>query len=203
MLTRIDDRVAPLVSTVRRWAETSCVTFSASGPWINSYGLICLVIFYLQQLETPVLPSINALAEQARPQDEVAPARDGQRLCTYLRDLSALKFAKENTDSLNDLLAGFFKFYASMNFADVAISMNTAMLHTKPDDSSLCIFDPFNASYNVTKRVDPRSHLRFVAELKHAAWTLESADFGTKRRDNSGAWGLLKLFQEYHLRQSN
>lgn len=173
---------------------------------MNSYCLTCLVIFYLQQLDKPVLPSINTLVEQARPQDERIPPIEDPFLCTYLRDLNSLKFAMENTDPLDRLLAGFFEFYAKTNFGDVAISLNTATLHTKPEEPDPCplyVCEPLEPSKNLTKRVMPQFHSRFCAEVQYAAKTIALADVGVTERDRSSPWGLLKLFEGIHLRQRN
>lgn len=57
-------RLGPLTFTVRLWARTK--DLSGQGPRLTSYALTLLVIFYLQNTSPPVLPSIQALAEQTR-----------------------------------------------------------------------------------------------------------------------------------------
>lgn len=189
MFTQIDERVAPLVSSIRRWAQTSGVTNTSPGPWISNFSLTCLVIFYLQQLMKPVLPSINTLVAQARPQDKRIAEEDGLQ-CTFLRDLNLLKFKKENTDSLDRLLIGFFEFYSQINFNECVISLNDAMLHPKPDNSAVYIVNPLEQTLNVTKNFSFQESERFRSEVRNAAWLLESGTNTSKTDD----WGLVSLF---------
>lgn len=195
MFTQIDDRVSPLVSTIRRWAQTSGVTNASPGYWISNFSLTCLVIFYLQQLTKPILPTINALIEQARPHDIRIADEDGLQ-CTFLRDLNELKFTKENTDSLDQLLIGFFEFYAQMDFSERAISLNDAKLHPKPEHSAVYVVNPLEPILNVTKNISTEECERFRTEVRNAAWLLESSTKRSARKsDNVDAWGLLNLFR--------
>lgn len=194
MFTQIDERVAPLVSTIRRWAQTNGVTNTSPGFWISNFSLTCLVIFYLQQLKEPVLPSINTLIEQARPQDKRI-IEEGELQCTFLRDLNLLKFTKENTDSLDRLLIGFFEFYSQMNFSEHAISLNDAKLHVKPNNSAVYVINPLEPMLNVTKNISFQECERFRTEIRNAAWLLESTDKISARNGDNDTWGLLNLFQ--------
>lgn len=194
IFTQIDERVSPLVFSIRRWAQANGVTNASPGVWISNFSLTCLVIFYLQQLSKPVLPSINNLIEQARPEDKRI-SEDGEMLCTFLRDLNLLKFPKENTDSLDRLLAGFFEYYSQMNFSERAISLNDAKLHTKPDHSAVFIINPLEPILNVTKNISFEECERFRTEVRNAAWLLDSAEKGKTTSDKSDTWGLLNLFR--------
>lgn len=194
MFTQIDDRVSPLVSTIRRWAQTNRVTNASPGVWISNFSLTCLVIFYLQQLREPVLPTINSLIQQARPQDKRTSNEAGELQGTFLRDLNQLKFTKVNTDSLDQLLIGFFEFYSAMSFSERAISLNDAKLHPKPDNSAVYIINPLEPSLNVTKNMSFEECQRFRTEVQQAGWMLESAE---KRASKSDTWGLLNLFRAH------
>lgn len=194
MFTQIDERVAPLVSSIRRWAITNGVTNSSPGVWISNFSLTCLVIFYLQQLSQPVLPTIDSLIESGRPQDKRF-TEENELQCTpvHFRDLNLLKFTKENTDSLDRLLIGFFEFYAQLDFSERAISLNDAKLHIKPDHSALYIFNPLEPLLNVTKNISSEECERFRIEVRNAAWQLESAD--ASKNGKGDTWGLLNLFR--------
>lgn len=193
MFTQIDDRVQPLVYTIRRWAQTTGITRSAPGGWISNFSLTCLVIFYLQQLRKPVLPTINSLIQQARPQDK--RESDEERLpCTFLRDLNVLQFTKENTDSLNELLFGFFEYYTQADFSEKAISLNNAQLLARPNNAAMYIVNPLDTTLNVTKNVTVDERERFRCEARDAAWFLAStATSATKKCD---PWGLLNLLRD-------
>lgn len=194
MFTQIDERVAPLVSTVRRWAQASGVTNANPGGWISNFSLTCLVIFYLQQLSEPVLPSINTLIAQARPHDKRTPDEDDLQ-CTFLRDLNALEFARRNTDPLDHLLIGFFEFYSQLDFHKLAISLNDAKLHPKPDYAEMHVVNPLQQCLNVTKNVNGEGCMRFCNETRNAAWLLEASEKSPNKRDASDAWGLMNLFR--------
>ena len=61
-LSAIDNRVAPLVFAIRRWAREASITQSTPGPWFSNYQLTLLVLFYLQSVG--ILPKLNYLNEQ-------------------------------------------------------------------------------------------------------------------------------------------
>ncbi|XP_037039462.1 poly(A) RNA polymerase, mitochondrial-like [Bradysia coprophila] len=195
MFTQIDHRVQPLVYTIRRWAQTSGVTRPSPGFWISNFSLTCLVIFYLQQLSKPVLPTIESLIQQARPQDKRLSDEEAPP-CTFLRDLNVLKFTRENTDSLSDLLAGFFEYYSQMNFAEKAISLNDAQLLTKPNNAAVYMINPLDPSLNVTKNMSIDERERFCIEARNAAWFLASTDTTATKRDQNDSWGLLNLLRD-------
>lgn len=62
-LSSIDNRVAPLVFVIRRWAREASITQSAPGPWFSNFQMTLLVIFYLQSIE--ILPKLNYINEQS------------------------------------------------------------------------------------------------------------------------------------------
>lgn len=58
-----DERVRHLVYVVRHWAKVAGVTgCGASG--LTNYALTLIVIFYLQNTEPPVLPSVGEMSKQ-------------------------------------------------------------------------------------------------------------------------------------------
>lgn len=195
MFGQIDERVSPLVYTIRRWAQTNSITNAHPGVWISNFSLTCLVIFYLQQVEKPVLPSINTLIAQARPQDKRTCENEDGMPCTFLRDLNLLKFKKENKDSLDRLLFGFFEFYSLFNLKERAISLNDGKIHFKPDRSALYIINPLEPALNVSRNVSTEEGERFVTEVKNAAWWLDVGAQNIKSIGKKEPWGLLKLFE--------
>lgn len=192
MLGTIDDRVQPLVFSVRRWAHTVGLTNPSPGRWISNFSLTCLVIFYLQQLAQPILPSVDALCAQARPQD-VRATEDGHN-CSFLRDLNALHFCTANRTDLAQLLVDFFEFYSQMDFKERAISLNAGALVSKPDHSPVYIVNPLEPLLNVSKNISTEECERFRIEVRNAAWALDGQSQPTgSGSDDDADWGLLSI----------
>lgn len=190
MFGNIDDRVMPLVFSIRRWAQSVGLTNASPGRWISNFSLTCLVIFFLQQLNPPILPSINTLITQSRQPEDSRITEDGVN-CTFLRDLNCLQFdSSANTTALAQLLADFFEFYSQMDFRERAISLNEARLVAKPDHSPVYIVNPLETLLNVSKNISSEECERFRIEVRNAAWALES--FGTPTTA-APEWGLLSI----------
>lgn len=67
LMNAIDDRVAPLVFTVRKWASVVGLTNNSPGRWITNFSLTLLVLFFLQRplVSKSLLPTLNHLVKQA------------------------------------------------------------------------------------------------------------------------------------------
>lgn len=189
MLGQIDDRVMPLVFSIRKWAQRVGLTNPSPGRWISNFSLTCLVVFYLQQLPQPVLPTINQLIKQARPED-VRITEDNVQ-CTFLRDLHQLTFTKTNTTSLDQLFSDFFEYYSQIDFHERAISMIEGQTVVKPDHSPIYIINPIEPILNVSKNISLEECERFRIEVRNAAWLLD--EHQTKSDDSP--WGVTSLFK--------
>lgn len=62
-LSSVDNRVAPLVFAIRRWAREASITQSAPGPWFSNFQMTLLVLFYLQSIK--ILPKLNYINAQS------------------------------------------------------------------------------------------------------------------------------------------
>lgn len=109
--------------------------------------------------------------------------------CTFLRDLKVLNYKTKNRESLASLLKQFFEFYSQFDFSKKAICLNEAVAITKPEHSPMYIVNPLERGLNVSKNVSLEEVERFKAELRNAAWIMESQE------NNTSNWGLLGLFQ--------
>jgi len=66
LLCDVDPRIQTLMYNVRYWAKLKQLAGNPSGGLrVTNYALTMMVIFYLQQLDTPMLPSIEQLAKRA------------------------------------------------------------------------------------------------------------------------------------------
>ncbi|XP_016998654.2 poly(A) RNA polymerase, mitochondrial [Drosophila takahashii] len=191
MFGEMDARVRPLTFSIRRWAQSCGLTNPSPGRWISNFSLTCLVMFFLQQLRQPILPTIGALAKAAQPKDSRL-TEDGIN-CTFARDVERVGFRSRNQSSLSELLLQFFEFYSQFDFHNRAISLNEGRPLSKPDHSAMYIVNPLEQLLNVSKNVSLEECERLRIEVRNAAWILESEVENVDRQELS--WGLLNLFK--------
>jgi poly(A) RNA polymerase, mitochondrial len=191
----LDERVRPLMFSIRKWASTTGVTNPIPGRWISNFQLSCLVLFFLQTLQKPILPSLKLLKSLAREED-VRISEDNND-CTFLRDLNELKFERRNNENLLNLLKQFFEYYAQFDFGTCGISLIEGTQVTKLDRAatSLLIINPFEPELNVSKNVSYEEIEKFQFEAKNAAWILESYD--DDKCSDKESWGLPKIFKSF------
>ncbi|XP_016948563.1 poly(A) RNA polymerase, mitochondrial [Drosophila biarmipes] len=199
MFGEMDPRVRPLTFSIRRWAQTCGLTNPSPGRWISNFSLTCLVMFFLQQLRQPILPTIGALAKAAEAGDSRV-TEDGIN-CTFARDVERLGFRSRNQSSLSELLLQFFEFYSQFDFHNRAISLNEGRPLSKPDHSAMYIVNPLEQLLNVSKNVSLEECERLRIEVRNAAWVLESEVENASQPEGEGqerqemSWGLLNLFK--------
>ncbi|KAH8245725.1 hypothetical protein KR038_001219 [Drosophila bunnanda] len=207
MFGELDVRVRPLTFSIRRWAQSCGLTNPSPGRWISNFSLTCLVMFFLQQLRQPILPTIAALTKAAEPSD-MRITEDGIN-CTFARDLERLAFRSRNQSSLSELLLQFFEFYSQFDFHNRAISLNEGRALSKPDHSAMYIVNPLEQLLNVSKNVSLEECERLRIEVRNAAWVLESEvesaslspEAGEGHNNNINerlemSWGVLNLFKQ-------
>lgn len=190
----LDERVRPLTFCIRKWANSVGLTNPSPGRWISNFSLTMLVLFFLQQLKKPILPTINLLIKSATKDDE-RMTDDGIN-CSFLRDLNRLEFSShlENQDALGYLLIQFFEFYSQFDFKNRAITLNEGKSIVKPDHSAMYIVNPLETHLNVSKNLSLEETERFKLEVRNAAWILEST-YDKAKAENTEFWGLLPLFK--------
>ncbi|XP_055854203.1 poly(A) RNA polymerase, mitochondrial isoform X1 [Episyrphus balteatus] len=196
MFGEMDDRVRPLTFCIRKWAQSCGLTNPSPGRWISNFSLTCLVIFFLQQMKNPLLPSINLLMKSARPED-MRITEDGIN-CTFRRDWRELPFKTKNTSRTSELLLQFFEFYSQFDFANRGISLNEGKAVSKPDHAALYIINPLEQLLNVSKNVSLEECERIRIEVRNAAWVLESELENQTLPENDHLkteWGVLNLFK--------
>lgn len=191
----IDERVKPLTFCLRKWASATGLTNPSPGHWITNFSLTLLVLFFLQNLKTPILPSFNSMIKSATA-DDIRITEDNIN-CTFLRDLSRLNFQRKNGSTLSDLLVQFFEFYSQFDFKNSAVSMLEGKPIPKTDFSAIWIVNPLEPTLNVSKNINFEELERFKFQVKNAAWILESTS-GSKQKAEASeedSWGLLNLFR--------
>lgn len=216
----IDPRMRQLAYVVKTWAKKRKINNPAERT-LSSYGYILLVIHYLQHLDQPMLPPLQALpptwaGDRISSQESDDPAEDlpvvlvqsnnegaqqntyfyadpqssyfasKERMAQAMEKLSA--FAKTNTDSLAELMIGFFWTMAfHFDWRRHVIGIRDAHLVTKESKASedswklhqrMAIEDPFETSYDVAHVVRDRE-FRIIREefvRAYAVLTTASAD---------------------------
>ncbi|XP_055605909.1 poly(A) RNA polymerase, mitochondrial-like [Uranotaenia lowii] len=187
---QIDPRVQPLTFCVRRWAQSVGLTNHAPGYWITNFSLTMLVMYFLQQLQEPILPPINKLIQSASKTD--LRITENHISCSFLRDVQKLNFSTKNTTPLDELLLQFFEFYSHFDFNQRAISLNIGSHILKPDHSPMYIVNPLETVLNVSKNVNLEETELFRIQVRNALWLLDTHEKST--RTSGEDWGLISLF---------
>lgn len=93
--------------------------------------------------------------------------------CTFSRDISWFDKSK-SSQSLENLLFGFFEFYSSFNFSQRGISLVEGRDVSKPDSSALYIQNPFERNLNVSKNVSNEEVIRLKYAVQNSLWYIET-----------------------------
>ncbi|XP_066467070.1 speckle targeted PIP5K1A-regulated poly(A) polymerase, partial [Tiliqua scincoides] len=203
LCTEADERVRPLVYTVRYWAKQQMLAGNpfGGGPLLNNYALTLLVVYFLQTRSPPVLPTVARLRELAE---------DGEQTmvdswdCSFPKDSSRLE-PSGNTENLCSLLAEFFHVFGDYDFAGCVISLREGRPLPLPHFLSsgeggrlklgpFNLQDPFELIHNVAANVNEKTALRFQHCCRDAAKYCRSLQY--QRKSSKGKiWGLVRLFQ--------
>ena len=176
---QIDPRARELMLVVKIWAKQAGVADSANGS-LSSYAWALLSIFFLQQVEPPVLPVLQHEALIGAKWKKAAV----QGCCTsFCEDAveAAASLSEHNTSNVAELLHQFFHFYGwKFQFAQQVVSprKGNALMRTglqSKHDWRLCIEDPFerlrDLGSTVTATVGQRTTTR---ALRHAAAAMQA-----------------------------
>ena len=131
-----DPRLRPLAYAIKRWARARRINCPGEGT-LSSYGYLLLLIHFLQSRQPPVLPCLQLLDPPADSADALPPrpprgsdaykvshpTREATVCDTYFFQPRTVSEAERlrayappgsapNTESLGELFAGFFRFYA-------------------------------------------------------------------------------------------
>ncbi|XP_059566403.1 speckle targeted PIP5K1A-regulated poly(A) polymerase isoform X2 [Myotis daubentonii] len=168
LCSELDERVRPLVYTLRCWAQGRGLT--GSGPLLNNYALTLLVIYFLQTRDPPVLPTVSQLTQKA-----------GSLLAQFFSCVSCWDLR----GSLLSLREG-----QALPVAGGLPSNRWEGLRLGP----MNLQDPFDLSHNVAANVTSRVAGRLQNCCRAAASYCRSLQY--QHRSSRGRdWGLLPLLQ--------
>ncbi|XP_076857160.1 speckle targeted PIP5K1A-regulated poly(A) polymerase [Brachyhypopomus gauderio] len=217
LCSALDSRVRPLVYTVRLWAKQKQLAGNpfGGGPLLNNYALTLLVVFYLQSVEPPVLPTVEQLKAMAC--EEEVCIIDGWD-CTFPSQPFGVP-PSANADDLCTLLFGFFRFYSKFDFPASVVNLREARalpigdfrsgdeeMHNAPEGGAskhrpghagpklgpVNVLDPFELQHNVAGNLSERTHRSLRHELGEAEKYCRSLQFQRKSAKGK-SWGLVRL----------
>ncbi|XP_007426469.1 poly(A) RNA polymerase, mitochondrial isoform X2 [Python bivittatus] len=185
----LDSRVRALAFSIRYWAWTHGLTSSIPGAWITNFSLTMMVLFFLQQRQPPIVPTLDQLKKLADAEDkEIIEGFD----CTFVSNLNKIT-PTSNTETLDVLLRDFFEFYGNFAFNKNSLNIRKGKEQNKPEASALHIQNPFEESLNISKNVNAAQLQRFVSLARDGAWILQQVE--KHPSDSSKPWGLAALLQ--------
>ncbi|XP_015187107.1 PREDICTED: speckle targeted PIP5K1A-regulated poly(A) polymerase-like isoform X2 [Polistes dominula] len=115
----LDRRIRPLMVIIKFWARQSKTTGNGK---ISNYTLLLLIIFYLQQPETRILPSLLELQKTCRPKFVH---------CFQVNfDINTVLLPINNRSTIPQLLTGFFNYYANFYFNTIIICPKRGMAYS-------------------------------------------------------------------------
>ncbi|KAG5309855.1 PREDICTED: speckle targeted PIP5K1A-regulated poly(A) polymerase-like [Acromyrmex echinatior] len=144
-----DPRLRPLMLLIKYWARHFGI--SGSGR-ISSYGLVCLIIFYLQQESIGLLPPLLHLQRNCIPQ-----ILNGWQV--NFNENTVLP-AITNSSNIATLLHNFFTFYGEFNFTACVLCLLDGKTYSLPDFAQLDKLPNYMDRYksyimdNNTKKLD-------------------------------------------------
>ncbi|KAI0092267.1 hypothetical protein BDY19DRAFT_590157 [Irpex rosettiformis] len=160
-------RVRTMVLFLKVWCKRRKINSPYKGT-LSSYGYVLLVIYFLVHVKNPpVLPNL----QQMPPLRPISPEEtnlNGHNVW-FFDDINLLRerWQSSNIESVAELLMDFFRFYAREFLYNVSVVSIRAGLLTKeskgwdndPDRGTarernrLCIEDPFETDFNVSRCV--------------------------------------------------
>uniref|UniRef100_A0A0K2SYH5 C2H2-type domain-containing protein n=1 Tax=Lepeophtheirus salmonis TaxID=72036 RepID=A0A0K2SYH5_LEPSM len=162
--SEIDLRVKILGYNVKRFIK-SCDFGDASRGSLSSYTCVILALFYLQQLDPPVIPVLQELPDSKNK----TPSRmfEGHDVWFNSNPQSILYWKNshhKNIMSPAELLIGFFDFFGRQFDDDnIVVSIRTHRSVKKLDKmwntDCLAVEDPFEVNRNLGGRLTRRMHL--------------------------------------------
>jgi len=168
-----DGRVLRLGRVVKDWAKKHELVGTADGM-LNSYAYMLLVLSYLQQLSPPVVPNLQALATESVPIADHKWGCEDIWETQFLEDVASLP-PSTNTQSVGDLLIGFFHFYTRVfEFRKHAVCMRRCgpgividkfTLTTPTNDEQWYVEDPFDLKHNLAGKCSRAGRKRILEEM--------------------------------------
>ncbi|KZC07574.1 PREDICTED: speckle targeted PIP5K1A-regulated poly(A) polymerase-like [Dufourea novaeangliae] len=175
----LDSRVGPLMILIKYWARNFKI--SCTGK-LSNYGLVSLIIFYLQQPSVKIIPPLLEFQKDCQPQ-----IINGWQV-NFNENIEFPPVT--NKSSIPQLLHGFFFFYASFEYKCHIICPLDAKIYTESEfknvenlprymdryktyvkedenfkfkqNTAICLQDPIELNHNVTASIQSSTLNTFV-----------------------------------------
>lgn len=171
-------RLRTLVLFLKVWTKRRKLNSPFTGT-LSSYGYTLLVLYFLCHVKHPsVLPNLQRIPP-SRPftPEETINGHDAY----FFDDVTALKkeWQTQNTENVAELLIDFFRYFAK----EFAYSRDVISIKTEggliPKDgvtwnAELCIEDPFQSGYNVSRTVTKDGLYTIRGEFMRATRILQN-----------------------------
>lgn len=129
-----DKRIKDLAVIIKLWSKSYKV---AERTVMSNYCIVMLMIFYLQNLEHPMLKTIKENQQEREPM-----VLDWKYKWNFFFNNSINK-SSENNQTVRELLVGFFEFYQKLNFANYIVSLYSGELVKRKDFDTHPDFDDY------------------------------------------------------------
>ncbi|KAE8258669.1 hypothetical protein A4X13_0g1538 [Tilletia indica] len=150
-------RLRTLVLFLKVWTKRRKLNSPYTGT-LSSYGYTLLVLFFLCHVKRPpILPNLQRIPP-SRPLNPEEVELNGHNIYFY-DDIATLRqeWSSQNTENVGELLIDFFRYFSKeFSYSRDVISLRTEgglMSKDKDWTSELCIEDPFQLGYNVSRTV--------------------------------------------------
>lgn len=208
----LDPRLKPFLIVIKYWAKKN--DLSGQGR-LSNYALIMIALFYVQQLEVPIIPTVATLQEGVDNKVII----DGWECSINTNILPQ----NSNRMSVPELLCGFFKFFSTFDYRMnvicplVGTSVPKLVFQTPEElpeamkqykvymstcgsnavglkvDCDMCVQDAFELRHNLTVGVSSKALENFKKYCEAAA---KACDEELSSTDSAAPMFLKKLFDE-------
>ena len=118
-----DTRLKPLMLVIKYWAKHCDISTETRGGRITNYALALLFIFYVQQPNVNLVPSVENLKRPCQPNIVEGWQVNFDKTLQYP--------SSDNKSTIPELLYGFFNFYANFNFKQNVICPVDGNIYSK------------------------------------------------------------------------
>ncbi|ORY04163.1 hypothetical protein K493DRAFT_59097 [Basidiobolus meristosporus CBS 931.73] len=199
----IDDRVKKLIMLIKHWAKRRGINSSSGGSY-SSYCYVLMAIFFLQNIDEPILPSLQQISLDLKEEQLLIPTQFKKRTgnggkkkqaeppmnyadITYFKELNILTlYFKKPSDltmpSVVELFVQFCVFYLGIiKTPDSMVSIRTGKVMPVKEiwrnrDYLLYVEDPFDLERNVACTASKFGEKSLVSEMKRVVGLFQAGN---------------------------